>query len=127
MINGIFVSTKKWLRNKQPLYEFGFSTEGKKLGDFYFYALRNTEVIKKPINAVTQALNEQYKKGRKGADVASDWWQYVDQDYRTWTHDETLVKLYRQEEMVTHFKEHIIKMKAIIEPIVDGEIGKYSK
>ena len=118
---------KKWLFDEKSVYDFGFSTDGKKLDGFYFYAIRNTEVIKKPLNTVNQALNEYYIKGRKGAGVVSDWWQYVDHDYRTWTHDETLVKLYRQEEMVKYFKEQIITMKAIIEPIVDEEIKQYQK
>ncbi len=115
---------KKWLRNEQALYDFGLRIEGKKLNGFYFYAIRNTDVMKKPLNAVNQALNEQYKKGRK---AVSDWWQYVDHDYRNWTHDETLVKLYRQEEMITYLIEQFIKIKTVIEPIIDEEVKKYSE
>lgn len=53
--------------------------------------------------------------------------QYVDHDYLNWTHDDTLVKLYRQEEMINYLTEEFIKMKDIIEPIVDAEIKKYGK
>ena len=115
---------KKWLRDEQALYDFGFQADRRRLSDFYFYAIRNTKIIKTPLTAVKEAL-EKYKKGGKGG--VSDWWQYIDSDYRNWTNEETLVKLYRQEEMVKHFVEQFIIMKNIIEPIVDEEMKKYSK
>ena len=115
---------KKWLYNEIAAYDIGFSTDSKKLDWFYFYAIRNDDIIKKPLDAVKEALDN-YKKGGKGG--SSDWWQHVDSDYRNWAHDETLVKLYRQEEMVKHFVEQFIKMKHIIEPIVDEEIKQYQK
>jgi len=123
--NWSFVIFKKsWADDEYAFYWFGFEPDKRKLGDFYFFAERNSELIKTPLTAVYQALNEQYKKGRK---ARQDWWQYVDQDYQNWTHEETLVKLYRQEEMLKYFTEQFIIMKNIIEPIVDEEMKKYSK
>lgn len=118
------VYKKSWTDDEYAFYWFGFAPDRTKMGNFHFYAMRNSEVIKKPLTAVYQALNEQYKKGRKG--TVSDWYQYVDHDYLNWTHDETLVKLYRQEEMVTYLIQQFIKMKSVIEPIVDEEVQKNS-
>lgn len=115
---------KNWVHAERALYYFGFSPDRTRLGDFYFYANRNTEIIKEPIDTVYCALNEKYKKGRK---AYSDWWQYVDQEYINWMSEETLLKLYRQEEMVTYFVEQFVKMKDIIEPIIEGEVRRYIK
>jgi len=116
---------KKWEYNADGVYWFGFTPDKTRLGDFHFYAMRDSEVMTKPLNAVNQTLNDHYKKGRKDTNI--DWWQYVDHDYLNWTHDDTLVKLYRQDEMINYLTEQFIKMKDIIEPIVDAEFEKYSK
>ena len=113
---------KEWVVNERALYYFGFAPEKRKLDEFHFYAMRDVTVMKKPVDAVYQALNEQYKPGRKG--TVSDWYQYIDQDYLNWTNDETLVKLYRQAAMIEYLIEQFIKMKDIIEPIVDAEVKK---
>lgn len=114
---------KSWFIDERSAYYFGFESDRRKLSDFYFFSMRNDEIIKNPINDIYKALNENYRKGRKA--TYFDWWQYVDQDYLNWTDDKTVVKLYRQDEMVRYFSEQIIKMKEIIEPIIDVEIKNY--
>ena len=113
----------KWVHKDDPLYWIGFAPDRRRLGNFHFYTMRDDDIVKPALPSVNQALNNNYKKGRKGA--TSDWYQYVDSDYMNWTDDETLVKLYRQDDMVQYFKEQFIKIKDIIEPIVDKEIKKY--
>jgi hypothetical protein len=116
------VFKKAWVRNEQSQFWFGFKPSKRRLGNFIFFTGGEINSLLKTLNSITNALNERYKKG--GKDTDSSWWQYVDSEYMNWVSDETLLKLYHPEEMVNYFVEQLVKMKTIIESIVDEELKK---
>ncbi|NOH17265.1 hypothetical protein [Clostridium cochlearium] len=115
---GFSISKKKW----NEFYSIGFYAENRGLRNFDFYVWRDIDIIKSPNKLINQLINENYKKGnvyKKG-----DWWQYIDEPYRNWTDEKAIIKLYEQSEMVKYFKEQFLKLKDIVEPIIDKELSK---
>lgn len=117
--SGFSISKKKW----NDLYSIGFFAEKKGLRDFSFYVWRNIQVIGTPSNIINKFINENYKKGNTYKH--GDWWQYVDINYRNWRDETTLIKLYEKDEIVKYFKEQFMKIKYIVEPLIDNDIKKY--
>jgi len=112
------IQKKTW----QNVYAIGLNPENQKLRNFCFYTWRNSDILKNPVTTVTEMLNQNYMKGRKYRD--NDWYQAVDMHYLNWTDMETISKLYYKKEMITYFKEHMLKIKDIVEPIIDDELSK---
>lgn len=109
----------------KDLYAIGFMPDKTRLRNFNFYVWRDSDIVKKPIKngILTTLLNENYKKGNSYEN--GDWWQYVDKEYENWTDEENLKKLYNKTEIVSCFKNQLLRIKEIIEPIIDKEIKSY--
>ena len=113
------ISKKMW----NGLYAIGLYPERTRLRDFDFYVWRKKEIISSPNKVINKLINENYKKGNIYEN--GDWWQFVDNCYLNWNDEETLIKLYEKNEMVSYFKEQFIKIKNIVELTIDNEIIKY--
>lgn len=109
----------------KDLYVIGFMPGKTRLRNFNFYVWRDSDIVKEPIKngILTTLLNENYKKGNSYEN--GDWWQYVDKEYENWTDEENLKKLYNKTEIVSYFKNQLLRIKEIIEPIIDKEIKSY--
>ena len=114
---GFSISKKKW--NK--IYSIGFYAENRELRNFDFYVSRNINIIKNPNKLINKLINENYKKGN--VYKTGDWWQYIDDPYRNWKEEKAIIKLYEKDEMVMYFEEQFLKLRDIVEPIIDKQFS----
>ena len=119
----LYITKVKW----KKLYSIGFAPANQRGRNFYVGVFRTRGNIEEPIKSgiITTTLSEKYKKGRR--DNWWDWWTYVDEAYRNFSNEDTLIRLYHQTEIAEYFKSNLLKIKEIIEPIIDKEIKPYLK
>lgn len=121
--NALFITKVKW----KELYSIGLAPANQKGRNFYVGVFRTGGNIEEPIKSgiITATLSEKYKKGKR--EDWWDWWAYVDEAYKNFSSEDTLLSLYHQTEIVEYFKSSLLKIKKIIEPIIDKEIKPYLK
>jgi len=92
-----------------------FSNDRTRLDYFTFYVWREA---KTPIKGITETLNTKFIKGCKyGEDI--DWYVMADKKYINWLDEDTISLLYDKKEMLDYFKDKLLKIAKIVEPIID--------
>lgn len=121
--NFFFITKNKW----EKLYAIGFAPDNQKGRNIYIGVFRNEGTIDKPIKSgiITYELNEKFKKGKPAN--TWDWWTYVDETFRYWGNEDTLISLYHKTKIVEYFKSNLFRIMEIVEPIIDKEIKPFLK
>jgi len=117
--NNVFGRAKVRLHIWKKLWKgkhfIAFSNDKTKLSDFNFFVWREA---KTPIKGITETLNTKFIKGCKyGEDI--DWYVMADKKYINWLDEDTISLLYDKKEMLDYFKDKLLKIAKIVEPIID--------
>jgi hypothetical protein len=110
---GFFVAKKGWRDN----YEIGISSERYGARGFIIGVKKNEK--SQPIDGgkLKSLIDDKYKPG--SASPLWEWYQWIEYIYGNWDNEEILIKMYKKDEAVNYFKEHILRIKEIVEPVVD--------
>lgn len=92
-----------------------FNNDRTRLDYFTFYVWREA---KTPTRGITETLNTKFIKGYKYGEYI-DWYVYVDKKYANWLDEDTISLLYDKKEMLEYFKDNLLKIAKIVEPIID--------
>ena len=99
-----------------------FSNDRTRLDYFTFYVWREA---KTPIKGITETLNTKFIKGCKyGEDI--DWYVMADKKYINWLDEDTISLLYDKKEMLDYFKDKLLKIAKIVEPIIDKKFKQWT-
>jgi hypothetical protein len=109
------VGLEIWKKLWKEKHVVAFSNDKTKLGDFNFFVWREA---KTPIRGITETLNTKFIKGYKYGEYI-DWYVYVDKKYANWLDEDTISLLYDKKEMLEYFKDNLLKIAKIVEPIID--------
>ena len=73
-----------------------------------------------PIPNLKAAIDASYKPGQANAEW--EWWQWIGDGYGDWNNERTLIQLYRQDEAIQYFCDHLKRLKDIASPFIDGAV-----
>jgi predicted nucleotidyltransferase len=73
-----------------------------------------------PIPNLKKAIEERYRPGQ--ANAGWEWWQWIGDGYGDWDNAETLMTLYRQDEAIQYFCDHLKRLKEIASPFIDDAV-----
>ena len=73
-----------------------------------------------PIPHLKAAIDASYKPGQANAEW--EWWQWIGDGYGDWDNERTLIQLYRQDEAIQYFCDHLKRLKDIASPFIDGAV-----
>ena len=104
-----------WKKLWKEKYSVCFSNNKMRLNDFNFFVWRE---VKNPIKEIAETLNTKFAKCGKCAENA-DWYVMADKKYINWLDEDTISLLYDKKEMVDYFKDNLLKIVEIVEPIID--------
>ena len=104
-----------WKKLWKEKYAVCFSNNKMRLNDFNFFVWREA---KTPIKGITETLNTKFIKGCKYAEDI-DWYVMADKKYINWLDEDTISLLYDKKEMLDYFKDNLLKIAKIVEPIID--------
>jgi hypothetical protein len=83
--------------------------------------------LKKPETApailgehLKKRMDEQYRAGR--SNEWWEWWQWMADGYDSWDRAETLTRLYRKNEAVSYFVDHLSRVATIAAPMIDATL-----
>ena len=70
-----------------------------------------------PIPNLKTEIEARYRPGQ--ANEGWEWWQWIGGDYGNWDNERTLIQLYRQDEAIQYFCDHLARLKDIASPFID--------
>jgi predicted nucleotidyltransferase len=73
-----------------------------------------------PIPNLKAAVDASYRPGQANAEW--EWYRGIDDGYGDWNNEETLMRLYRQDEAIKYFRDHLARLKEIASPFIDGAV-----
>lgn len=115
---GLYITKNEW--REDLLYRIGFASEKYGARGFIIGVTKKQE--SQPIEGgkLNKLLGEKYKPGL--ASSHWEWYQWVEGNYGNWDNEEVLIKMYQKQETVSYFKEQILRIKEIAEPIIDEAV-----
>ncbi len=83
--------------------------------DFYVWLEKK---LKTPlVSELRDALDEHYGHGHHGGN--NPWWKWVDEPYRDWNTEESLMRLWKKDEAADYYAGHLLRICKIAGPFLD--------
>jgi len=95
--------------------------------DLEYFVWRKGKQKSPTITELKQALDEGCSHGNRCShpDAENPWWKYVDDPYRDWSAESSLVALWKKNEAQDYYASHLLKLCEIGSPYLDRFCSTY--
>lgn len=117
LYKGFYIFRNDWKGD----YSIGFSCERRLARGFIIGVAKNDKI--EPIGGgkLKEVLDENYIKGL--ASKNWEWYRWLEPPYLNWDNEDVLIKmLFKKEEAVNYFREHLLRIKEIASPLIDEAV-----
>ena len=116
--SGLYIQKDDW-----GDYQIGIQPQGLKYTNFYIGVAK--EKGTPDVEGLYEKLQKIFKDGEKFE--SWNWWQWLKNDYRNWTNDQTLLTLYKnnkgiESEAIRYFSERIFKIQDAATELIDAQV-----